>query len=173
MTMMNWRHVAAGAALSILVGLVPTAGVEAREMVRINFQAEPGTIVIRNSSRALYLVKGDGVALRYRVAVGMSRMQWEGTTFINGVHRRPAWSPPAIVRRDKPSLPNVIPGGSPRNPMGEGAMTLAGGEFAIHGTNMPGTIGRAASYGCFRMHNQDVLDLMARVGVGTRVVVTR
>jgi lipoprotein-anchoring transpeptidase ErfK/SrfK len=57
--------------------------------------------------------------------------------------------------------------------MGAAAMTLSGGEYAIHGTNVPGTVGGFVSYGCFRMYNQDVLDLFSRVGVGTPVVVTR
>lgn len=155
-----------------MLALAPQVA-QAREMVRFDPSVPPGTIVIRNSERRLYLVKENGVALRYRVAVGMSSKQWEGQTFVNGVHVRPAWSPPAVVRRDKPHLPDVIAGGSPSNPMGAGALTLAGGEYAIHGTNVPNSIGRAASYGCFRMHNEDVVDLMSRVGVGTRVIVTR
>ncbi|HEY0438437.1 MAG TPA: L,D-transpeptidase, partial [Xanthobacteraceae bacterium] len=69
--------------------------------------------------------------------------------------------------------PDVIPGGSPRNPMGEAAMTLSGGSYAIHGTNVPRSIGGYVSYGCIRMYNHDVLDLYQRVGVGTSVVVTR
>nr|WP_246088789.1 L,D-transpeptidase [Phreatobacter stygius] len=136
-------------------------------------QAEPGTIIIRNSERRLYLVQGDGTAIRYTVAVGMASKQWEGVTVINGRHVRPAWAPPAVVKRDRPSIPDLIPGGAPNNPMGEAAMTLAGGEYAIHGTNAPNSVGRAASYGCFRMLNADVVDLMSRVSVGTRVVVTR
>jgi lipoprotein-anchoring transpeptidase ErfK/SrfK len=92
---------------------------------------------------------------------------------INGKQLRPAWSPPAEVKRDKPSLPNVIPGGSPSNPMGAAAMTLSGGEYAIHGTNQPSSIGGFVSYGCIRMFNADVLDLYSRVGWGTTVVVTR
>src|SRR5262245_24512157 len=80
----------------------------------------------------------------------------------------------AEVKRDKPSLPNVIPGGSPSNPMEAAALTLSGGgEYAIHGTNNPGSIGGFVSYGCIRMHNTDVLDLYSRVGWGTKVVVTR
>jgi lipoprotein-anchoring transpeptidase ErfK/SrfK len=58
--------------------------------------------------------------------------------------------------------------------MGAAAMTLSGGgQYAIHGTNMPGSVGGFVSYGCFRMYNQDVLDLYSRVSVGTSVVVTR
>ena len=74
---------------------------------------------------------------------------------------------------NQPRLPNVIPGGVPANPMGAAALTLSGGEYAIHGTNAPGSIGGFVSYGCIRMHNSDILDLFDRVGYGTRVVVTR
>ncbi len=95
-----------------------------------------GTIVIKTGERRLYLVLGDGHALRYVVGVGRAGKQWAGTSYINGKYIRPPWSPPAEVRRDKPSLPAVIPGGSPRNPMGAAAMTLSGGEYAIHGTNL-------------------------------------
>ena len=82
-------------------------------------------------------------------------------------------APPAEIRRDKPHLPYRIPGGSPRNPMGAAALTLAGGEYAIHGTNSPRSIGGYVSYGCIRMFNHDIADLYARVNVGTPVVVMR
>ena len=54
--------------------------------------------------------------------------------------------------------------------MGVGALTLSGDQYAIHGTNRPDSIGKAASYGCIRMSNQDILDLYDRVEVGTPVV---
>ncbi len=92
---------------------------------------------------------------------------------MNGKHVEPAWSPPDEVRQDNPKLPDVIPGGAPNNPMGPRALTLSGGEYAIHGTNRPDSIGTFASYGCIRMYNQDIVDLFERVGVGTEVVVTR
>ena len=57
--------------------------------------------------------------------------------------------------------------------MGAAALTLSGGEYAIHGTNSPGSIGGFVSYGCIRMFNSDILDLYGRVGFGTTVVVTR
>ena len=133
-----------------------------------------GTIVIRTSERRLYYVMGDGRAVRYPVGVGKAGKAWSGRVQIEGKYIRPAWSPPADVKRDKPQLPNLIQGGSPRNPMGAAAMTLSGGgQYAIHGTNMPGSVGGFVSYGCFRMYNQDVLDLYSRVSVGTAVVVTR
>ena len=99
--------------------------------------------------------------------------QWSGTSYIDGKYVNPAWSPPDDIRRDKPGLPAVIPGGSPKNPMGVAAMTLHGGQYAIHGTNQPGSIGGFVSYGCIRMYNADVSDLFGRVGYGTQVVVTR
>ncbi|KAF0123644.1 MAG: ErfK/YbiS/YcfS/YnhG family protein [Xanthobacteraceae bacterium] len=165
----------AAAAACALAGIFAPRAAEAREVVRINVSAEPGTIIIRNSERRLYLVQNNGTAIRYRVAVGRQSEQWEGRTVINGRHVRPAWSPPAVVRRANPNLPDIIPGGAPNNPMGEGALTLAGGEYAIHGTSasMRRSVGTAASFGCFRMLNEDVVDLMNRVGVGAPVMVTR
>ena len=103
-------------------------------------------------------------------AAGMPR---EGTTQIDGKYRNPAWSPPSEVKHDKPNMPNLIPGGAPSNPMGVAAMTLAGGEYAIHGTNRPNSVGGFVSYGCIRMYNADITDLYQRVSVGTTVVVTR
>ena len=144
----------------------------AREVV--SFSAPPGTIVVKTSERRLYYVDSNGRAIRYPVGVGKKGKQWEGESFIDGKYVQPAWSPPEDIRREKPTLPSVIPGGVPSNPMGAAAMTLAGGgEYAIHGTNDPGSIGGFVSYGCIRMYNQDILDLFARVQVGTRVIVTR
>ena len=151
-----------------------TTPAAARETVAFNGNASPGTIVVRTNERKLYLVLGDGRALRYTVGVGRAGRQWAGRAFIDGKHIKPAWSPPADIRRDKPNLPSVIPGGSPENPMGAAALTLSGGgEYAIHGTNAPGSIGGFVSYGCIRMYNQDIVDLYGRVGVGTPVIVTR
>jgi lipoprotein-anchoring transpeptidase ErfK/SrfK len=131
----------------------------------------PGTIVVRTNERRLYYVTGVGQAISYPVGVGRAGKQWAGTSHITGKYIHPAWSPPAEVRRDKPNLPPVIAGGSPGNPMGVAAMTIAGGEYAIHGTNQPSSIGHFVSYGCIRMFNEDIKDLYDRVSVGTRVVV--
>ena len=133
----------------------------------------PGTIVIHTNERRLYYFVGAGEAIRYPVGVGRAGMQWSGTAYIDGKYIKPAWSAPSSIRRDYRSLPSVVPGGSSHNPMGAAAMTLSGGEYAIHGTNAPGTIGGFVSHGCIRMYNEDIMDLYSRVGVGTRVVVTR
>jgi lipoprotein-anchoring transpeptidase ErfK/SrfK len=133
----------------------------------------PGTIVIKTRERRLYYVLGDGKAVRYPVGVGRPDKQWSGHSAISGKYIRPAWSPPAEIRLDNPRLPYVIPGGAPHNPMGAAALTIAGGEYAIHGTNRPGSVGGFVSYGCIRMLNSDILDLFNRVAVGTPVVVER
>ncbi len=143
----------------------------AREVV--SFSAPPGTIVVKTGERRLYYVYDDGRAIRYPVGVGKKGKQWQGESVISGKYVKPAWTPPEDIRRDKPTLPSVIPGGSPSNPMGAAAMTLAGSEYAIHGTNAPESIGGFVSYGCIRMYNQDIVDLFGRVEVGTRVIVTQ
>jgi lipoprotein-anchoring transpeptidase ErfK/SrfK len=130
-----------------------------------------GTVVVHTNERKLYLVRGDGTALRYRVGVGRAGKQWQGETHITGKYLKPAWGPPPEVKRDNPALPDVIAGGSPRNPLGAAVLPLATANYAIHGTNTSGSIGGFVSYGCIRMYNSEVLDLYKRVGVGTRVVV--
>ncbi|MEN3347524.1 MAG: hypothetical protein V7632_1159 [Bradyrhizobium sp.] len=168
-------RIAVAVAATIGAGVLMSSVAEARpEMVGMRGDNySPGTIVVRTNERRLYLILDSGHAMRYPVGVGKAGKQWAGTTRIDGKYTNPAWSPPDEVKRDKPNMPNVIPGGSPRNPMGVAAMTLAGGEYAIHGTNVPGSVGGFVSYGCIRMLNTDITDLYQRVSVGTTVVVTR
>jgi lipoprotein-anchoring transpeptidase ErfK/SrfK len=167
------RSLAAVAAVVVLAA-VDTAQGPAQAQSTVAFRGYPvGTIVVRTNQRRLFLVVGPDRAISYPVGVGRAGQQWSGTASITGKYIRPAWSPPADIKRANPRLPDVIEGGSPRNPMGAAAMTLSGGEYAIHGTNQPGSIGGFVSYGCIRMHNSHVLDLYARVSVGTQVVVTR
>jgi lipoprotein-anchoring transpeptidase ErfK/SrfK len=171
---MSVNRIAALMAMGLYAGLGGLSGpLEARELVAFPDQRfQPGTIVVRTGQRSLYLVTRAGEAIRYTIAVGKAGRQWSGTKYIEEKQLSPAWSPPAVVKRENPHLPNVIPGGAPNNPMGAAALGLGpGGQYAIHGTNVPGSIGRAASYGCFRMHNGDVVDLFERVRVGTPVVV--
>jgi lipoprotein-anchoring transpeptidase ErfK/SrfK len=133
----------------------------------------PGTIVVKTRERRLYYVLGNGKAVRYPVGVGRPDKQWFGQSAISGKYIKPAWAPPEDIRRDNPRLPYVIPSGAPNNPMGAAALTIAGGEYAIHGTNRPGSVGGFVSYGCIRMLNSDILDLFERVAVGTPIVVER
>ncbi len=160
-------RIAVALAATFGAGLLVTTEAQARaEVVGVHGDYSPGTIVVKTNERRLYLILDQGHAVRYPVGVGKSGKQWAGTTRIDGKYRNPAWSPPREVKHDKPNMPDVIPGGSPRNPMGVAAMTLAGGEYA-------GSVGGFVSYGCIRMLNDDITDLYGRVSVGTQVVVTR
>jgi lipoprotein-anchoring transpeptidase ErfK/SrfK len=167
-------RIAVALAATFGTGVLVTSAAEARpDVVGFRGDFSPGTIVVKTNERRLYLVVSPGQAVRYPVGVGKSGKQWAGATQIDGKYLNPAWSPPADVKHDKPNIPDVIAGGSPHNPMGVAAMTLAGGQYAIHGTNMPGSVGGFVSYGCIRMLNADITDLYQRVSVGTPVVVTR
>lgn len=159
-------------ALALLASAAVPQTAAARDMVAFSPDVQPGTIVISARQRKLFLVVGAGVAIRYPVAVPKRGKEWSGLTSIDGKYVNPDWTPPAAVKADHPELPNLIPGGSPRNPMGVRALTLDRGEVAIHGTTskMRASIGTAASYGCIRMLNEDVADLYDRVSVGSPVM---
>src|SRR5260370_16197858 len=136
-------RIAVALAATIGAGILGVTQAEARpDVVGFRGDYSPGTIVIKTNERRLYLVVDQGHAVRYPVGVGRAGKQWAGTTQIDGKFRNPAWSPPNEVRRDKPYMPAVIPGGSPRNPMGVAAMTLAGGEIADHSNKSPGSTRR-------------------------------
>jgi lipoprotein-anchoring transpeptidase ErfK/SrfK len=134
----------------------------------------PGAIVIDPHQRFLYLVLEDGKAQRYGVGVGRDGFGWSGTVRVGRKAEWPRWTPPPEMRKRQPYLPVSMEGG-PNNPLGARALYLhEGGRdtlFRIHGSNEPWTIGRAVSSGCFRMRNEDVIELYKQVGVGTRVVV--
>ena len=160
------------AALAALAMLGGTVAAEARDAVPFDGSYQPGTIVIKTGERRLYYVTGPGQAIRYPIAVGMPGREWVGNNTVARKEVNPTWSPPEEVRRDKPGLPQLIPPG-PSNPLGPRAMVLAWGQYAIHGTNKPSSIGTRASYGCIRMYNEHIVDLFDRVSVGTPVVVLR
>ncbi len=122
-----------------------------------------GAIVISNDERRLYYVLGGDRAIRYPIAIGTSDEIWTGRTFVQSKIKDPVWKPPW-------SPDEVIPAG-PANPLGARAIYLDWSLYRIHGTNAPGSIGRSASHGCFRMHNKHVKDLYKRVHVGAPVYV--
>jgi lipoprotein-anchoring transpeptidase ErfK/SrfK len=130
----------------------------------------PGTIVIDTASRYLYLVEPDGSARRYGVGVGKAGFDWVGTHKVTRKAEWPTWTPPPEMRKRRPGLPVRMEGG-PDNPLGARALYLGSTLYRIHGSNEPWTIGRAVSSGCFRMRNEDVVDLYERVDVGARVIV--
>ena len=163
-----WLAVVVGAALL----LAAPANAATHEVVSFS-GFSPGTIVVKTHERRLYYVLDGGRALRFPVGVGKAGMAWTGNARVEGKFVRPAWAAPASIRRENPRLPRVIPGGSPHNPMGAAALTLRGGEYAIHGTNRPELIGGFVSHGCIRMYNSDIRELYRLVDVGTPVVVER
>ena len=130
----------------------------------------PGTIVINTDERFLYLVQPDNRAIRYGVGVGRDGFQWSGLLKISRKAEWPDWRPPAEMIQRQPYLPRFMAGGE-GNPMGARALYLGDTIYRIHGTNQPQTIGHALSSGCFRMVNDDVVDLFDRVPVGTKVIV--
>ena len=131
-----------------------------------------GTIVIDTSNKFLYLVQGGGRALRYGIGVGRPGFTWSGTKTISAKKEWPDWTPPAEMLARRPDLPRHMVGG-PENPLGARAMYLGSSLYRIHGSNEPETIGQAVSSGCFRMTNDDVVDLYQRVRVGSKVIVLR
>ena len=169
---MSARAAVAGA-LGVMVAAM-AGPAEAGRMVDYPTDYPPGEILISQSARTLYLVLDARTAIAYPVTVAEPGKEWSGPARIAGKFVEPAWSPPDSVSRDHPELPDVIPGGSPRNPMGARAITLDRDEIAIHGTTraMRASIGTAASYGCIRMLNEDVIDLYDRVSVGAPVIMT-
>lgn len=162
-----------------LLAVVGTGGAEAHtvkgaktrgEIVEFESDLDRGTILIKTDERRLYYVLGDGQALRYPIAVGEPRFQWTGELWISSKRENPTWRPTARMRRENPRLPRTV-GPGPRNPLGARALYLGWGEYRIHGTNAPSSIGQAASSGCFRMHNADAIDLFDRVHIGAPVIV--
>ena len=130
----------------------------------------PGTIIVVTAERHLYLVQGNGRALRYGIGVGREGFTWQGLVNITRKAEWPDWTPPPEMIQRQPYLPRFMAGG-PGNPLGARAMYLGTTVYRIHGTNRPDTIGTAVSSGCFRLVNADVADLYERVPVGTKVII--
>jgi lipoprotein-anchoring transpeptidase ErfK/SrfK len=139
---------------------------------------KPGTIIVRTGERALYRVLGGGKAKRYLVAVGKEGFSWSGTARVGRKAVNPKWTPPPEMIERTPKYAQWaggMPGGIPANPLGVRALYLFKGKgdtgFRIHGTNAPGSIGSAASSGCIRMLNHEVIDLYNMTRNGTKVIV--
>jgi len=160
-------------AVSLFAALPATAALASTHDIVPISGFRPGTIVIKTHERHLYYVLDGNRALRFPVGVGKAGMTWTGRARVEGKFVRPAWQAPPSIRRENPRLPKVIPGGAPNNPMGDAALTLLGGEYAIHGTNHPELIGGFLSHGCIRMYNSDIRALYRLVAVGTPVIVER
>ena len=142
----------------------------ARQEVAYEGPHRAGAIVVDTPNRFLFLVLGDGKALRYGIGVGRPGFEWAGVKSVTRKAEWPAWTPPPEMLKRRPELPRHMAGGV-NNPLGARALYLGSSLYRIHGTNEPHTIGHNVSSGCIRMMNEDVIDLYQRVKLGTKVVV--
>jgi len=143
-----------------------------RETVRFDGNEAPGTIVVNTTERRLYYVLPGGRAIKYGIGVGRVGFTWTGRHKVTAKREWPDWTPPAQMLKRRPDLPRHMKGGV-ENPLGARAIYLGSTLYRIHGSNEPETIGQAVSSGCFRMTNEDVIDLYERVSVGAPVIVER
>jgi lipoprotein-anchoring transpeptidase ErfK/SrfK len=141
-----------------------------RQLVDYQTKEPAGTLVIDTANTFLYLVLGNGKAIRYGIGVGREGFTWAGAERVSKMTEWPDWHPPAEMIERQPYLPRFMAGGD-GNPLGARALYLGKTLYRIHGTNQPSTIGKFVSSGCIRLLNSDIEDLYNRVQVGSRVVV--
>jgi lipoprotein-anchoring transpeptidase ErfK/SrfK len=141
-----------------------------RQLVTYPTREPAGTLVIDTPNTYLYLVLGNGKAMRYGIGVGREGFTWTGVERVSRMAEWPDWHPPKEMIERQPYLPRFMAGGN-GNPLGARALYLGKTLYRIHGTNQPSTIGTFVSSGCVRLVNADIEDLYQRVQVGTRVVV--
>lgn len=129
-----------------------------------------GIVVNLSELRLYYFADANKV---YTFPIGIGREGWKtplGEMRVARKKKDPTWVPPASIRKEDPTLPEVVPAG-PDNPMGGYALYLSKGLYAIHGTNRPYGVGKRSSHGCLRMYPEDVEKLFYLVKEGTRVTV--
>ena len=140
----------------------------------------PGTVVVDTASRFLYLIEHGGSAMRYGVGIGREGFAWQGEGVIQWRQKWPKWTPPneMIARQPELAKYSADNGGMPpglRNPLGARALYIfQNGQdtlYRLHGSPEWQSIGTAASSGCVRLMNQDVIDLYDRVPTKARIVV--
>jgi hypothetical protein len=143
-----------------------------REVVSFNPQYGAGQVIVSFGDKRLYYVTQPGQAISYPIAVPREKSRWQGVTSVSQKRENPSWTPTPTMIAENPKLPRWVPGGHPMNPLGVRALYLGSSMYRIHGTDAPWTIGTAASKGCIRLYNEDVLDLYPRVKLGAKVTVT-
>ncbi|MCF4097750.1 L,D-transpeptidase [Maritalea mediterranea] len=141
-----------------------------RQVVPYNSQEAKGTIIVDTTARYLYLILGQGRAMRYGIGVAREGFEWSGTHRITAKREWPSWTPPAEMRKRQPELPAFMPGGI-NNPLGARALYIGNTLYRLHGTTAPWSIGRKVSSGCIRLTNDDIIDLYQRASIGAKVIV--
>ncbi len=126
---------------------------------RVSYKYRPGTVVLSNYTRRLYYVVRPGKVISYPIATPRPDEVWSGSTKITKKQLNPDWYPTPAMREENPDLPVKVVGGSAANPFGKRALYLGSSLYRIHGTNRPGSIGKSASAGCYRMRNGDIAKL--------------
>lgn len=149
--------------LSVLAALVAVAPAAAQTQLTSS-QAPTDIhssrcVLVSIPDRKLAVLEGETVIATFSVAVGTARTPSPSGEFviINRV-ANPTYYRPGLV----------IPGGKD-NPVGTRWLGLSLKGYGIHGTNVPASIGRAASHGCIRLRNRDMERLFAMLRVGDRV----
>lgn len=152
-----------------------------RQVVSFDTPEKPGTVIVNTRERFLYYVQSNGKAVRYGIGVGKQGFSWAGEAYVAWKQEWPMWHPPKEMAVRKPDIAKYVEKGMGpglTNPLGARAMYLFNEKgqdtlFRIHGSPEWASIGTAASSGCIRMMNQDVIDLYSRVrpGRNTKVIV--
>jgi lipoprotein-anchoring transpeptidase ErfK/SrfK len=140
------------------------------QIVAYPTQMATGSIIVSTKQNVLFLVLGNGKAVKYRVATARKGFEWSGTHKVSFKTQWPDWRPPTEMRARHPELPTFMEGG-PKNPLGARAIYIGGTIYRIHGTNEPKSIGKSASSGCIRMLNDDVTELYQFIKPGATVTV--
>ncbi len=141
-----------------------------RQVVPFRTAEKPGTIIVNTGEKYLYLVLGNGRAMRYGIGVARSGFEWSGTHAVTAKREWPDWTPPAEMLQRRPDIPTHMEGGID-NPLGARALYIGSTLYRIHGTNEPWTIGGNVSSGCIRLTNEDIIDLYGRAKIGAKVIV--
>jgi len=141
-----------------------------RQVVPFDSAEAPGTLIVNTGEKFLYLILGNGKALRYGIGTAKTGFEWNGVHQITNKREWPDWTPPAEMIARRPDIPHHMDGGI-NNPLGARALYIGATLYRIHGTIEPWTIGTDVSSGCIRMINDDVIDLYGRVKIGAKVIV--
>ncbi|MGV1908569.1 L,D-transpeptidase [Agrobacterium cavarae] len=151
-----------------------------RQRVENTTGQAPGVVVVNVPKRFLYVTEPGGTAMRYGVGIGRAGFAWEGEGIIQWRQKWPRWKPPVEMIERQPELAkySVENGGQepgPNNALGARALYIfQNGKdtlYRLHGSKDWRSIGKAASSGCIRLINQDVIDLYARAPYKARIVV--
>ena len=121
-------------------------------------------IIVNLPSCTLEYYENNKLIREYSVAIGKPSTPTPlGSFYIMEKEIDPCWYPPS-------SNGHVVTSG-PDNPLGYRWMEFEG-NYGIHGTNAPWSIGSVISNGCIRMHEEDVEELFPQIKYNTPVYIT-